>query len=213
VVGSAAVDLARTHSGEVDKVSRDVIDVVGVAGAGPGYSLTLGTGQGALSSTGDVVGVRLVSSTGPGAIMRVSGVAVGDIVPVIDDIKPGGGVYGTPQIADDCWITTPTTGLGFVNPPHLGLVWDEAWTKNVAITETITAGAVDERHDTFTPFSTQTAFVLSATPLDATDAKAYVDGVRAAYGTDYTIVGTAVTWLDTEYQFEGGEVFIVDYYA
>ena len=55
--------------------------------------------------------------------------------------------------------------------------------------------AVDhEQTDPFVATAGQTAFALSRTPVDLSDVDMKVNGVSYAYGVDYTILGTAVTW-------------------
>ena len=65
--------------------------------------------------------------------------------------------------------------------------------------------------DYYTATASQTAFTASATPKDATDAALYVNGVRYKYITDFTFVGTAVTWLNTDFTLGVGDIVTLEY--
>lgn len=65
--------------------------------------------------------------------------------------------------------------------------------------------------DYFTATAAQTAFTSSATPKDATDAAFFVNGIRYKYTTDFTFVGTAVTWLNTDFALQAGDIVTLEY--
>lgn len=60
-------------------------------------------------------------------------------------------------------------------------------------------------------FNGQTAFVLSAPMIAAGLSVLTVNGVVYAEGTDYTIVGAALTWLDTPFTLSTADGLIVKY--
>lgn len=189
---------------------RKVVEVIGVAGGGPVYTLQLQPGETVGILLADVLGVRVAGGTG--AVMRASMAPAGDFIEVTDDIKPGGGTYGLPVNATKCWATTPNA-QGLLDPPHLASVWEEAWAYNSEILAGIASGAVDEKQDVFTPAPAQTAFVLSFAPAVPAETKAHVNGVKAIYGTSFTVVGTAFTWLDTPFTLDNGDTLEVEYFV
>lgn len=57
----------------------------------------------------------------------------------------------------------------------------------------------------------QTAITLSQTPKDANDVVLIVNGIQYALTTDYTISGTTLTWLDTDFTLETTDKVSVEY--
>jgi hypothetical protein len=65
--------------------------------------------------------------------------------------------------------------------------------------------------DPFTAAPLQTAFVLSAVPAVSADVLVWVNGVLYELGVDYTVVGTALTWLNTLFTLGAPDVVIAYY--
>jgi hypothetical protein len=73
------------------------------------------------------------------------------------------------------------------------------------------AGTAPFQEDEFTATGGQTVFVLSETFALNGMATVTVNGVRYAQGTNYTISGTTLTWLDTPFTLEVGDCIIALY--
>ena len=57
----------------------------------------------------------------------------------------------------------------------------------------------------------QTGFALAQTPKDVNDVTVKVNGLSYAITTDYTISGTTLTWLDTDFTLATTDVLTVEY--
>lgn len=57
----------------------------------------------------------------------------------------------------------------------------------------------------------QTAFTLSATPVDINDVEMTVNGIEYTNGVDFTITGTSVTWNNVLFTLRTGDMIIFDY--
>jgi len=57
----------------------------------------------------------------------------------------------------------------------------------------------------------QTAFTLTQTPLDVTDTRLWVNGILYRRTVDYTVVATAVTWLNVPFVLAAGDIVTVTY--
>jgi len=64
------------------------------------------------------------------------------------------------------------------------------------------AVVVNERTDAYTPTLGQTLFNLSDTPEDPNDVKLFANGIKYLVGTDFTVAGNQVTWLDVSFAFD-----------
>uniref|UniRef100_A0A6M3X7P7 Uncharacterized protein n=1 Tax=viral metagenome TaxID=1070528 RepID=A0A6M3X7P7_9ZZZZ len=91
----------------------------------------------------------------------------------------------------------------------------ELFYRNPAGVETqITSGGsmlVPWREDEFTAGAGQTAFTLSFAPPDTNSVTLSVNGVLYDDVADWTVVGTAVTWLDTPFALEVGDKVLIRY--
>lgn len=67
------------------------------------------------------------------------------------------------------------------------------------------------REDTFASGAGQVTFILTAAPTDADATSAHVNGVEYNRPTDYVVSGTTVTWLNTLFALEAGDVLTVQY--
>lgn len=67
--------------------------------------------------------------------------------------------------------------------------------------------------ETFTAAALQTTFQLTS-ECNAGDLTLSVNGVSYVLGTDYTVnsVTSVVTWLDTDFALEAGDVVVVEYW-
>ena len=66
--------------------------------------------------------------------------------------------------------------------------------------------------DVFTPTLGQTIFILSQTPSDDNDVQMFVNSIKTILGTNYTAVGTTVTWLDTPYILDTSDKVEIVYF-
>lgn len=57
----------------------------------------------------------------------------------------------------------------------------------------------------------QTAITLSQTPKDTNDVVLIVNGIQCTLTTDYTISGTTLTWLDTDFTLETTDEVRIEY--
>lgn len=67
------------------------------------------------------------------------------------------------------------------------------------------------REEEFTPTAGQTVFALAAGGIVDGLSVLTVNGVVYAEGTDYTIVGATLTWLDNPFLLETVDCLIVKY--
>ena len=65
--------------------------------------------------------------------------------------------------------------------------------------------------DTFIATALQTVFVLTKTYLTGGMALVTMNGVSYSKGTDFTIAGTTLTWLDTDFTLGAGDTVITTY--
>ena len=63
----------------------------------------------------------------------------------------------------------------------------------------------------FTPTLGQTVFTLTPGPSETRSLSLFVNGVRADDVTDFTVVGTTLTWLDTDFSLDTSDKVIVRY--
>lgn len=66
-------------------------------------------------------------------------------------------------------------------------------------------GIDDWQTDFYISVASQTIFSLSTTPSDAADVKMRVNGITYKNGTDYTVVGTTLTWLNVPFTLDAGD--------
>lgn len=57
----------------------------------------------------------------------------------------------------------------------------------------------------------QTSFALSSTPVDVNDVSVVVNGAAQTPGADFSVSGTTLTWLDTNFQLDAGDQVVVSY--
>ncbi|MGD9697612.1 hypothetical protein [Acinetobacter sp.] len=69
----------------------------------------------------------------------------------------------------------------------------------------------EEIRDVHTPTSGQTLFTLSNTPRPGS-VKMYVNTAKQVYLTDFTISGNQVTWISSEFTFDGADLVEFYYY-
>ena len=58
----------------------------------------------------------------------------------------------------------------------------------------------------------QTSYALSTKFIDSAKSNLYVNGIRVAYGIDYVISGTTLSWLNNEYILETTDSFLIQGY-
>jgi hypothetical protein len=114
--------------------------------------------------------------------------AAEEVAPVISIRESGGQDLGIAAIADGQLLSrSGTTVVGSAGAAH-------PWTE-----------------DEFTPTNGQVTFILSQTPTDLSSLMVNVNGVTADEGTDYTVSGTTVTWLNNLYSMETTDFVVVRY--
>ena len=67
------------------------------------------------------------------------------------------------------------------------------------------------KQQTFIATQDQTDFQLLFTPVDDSDVKVYLNGVKQEYDLNYTISGDLVIWLDVPYTIDINEKILVEY--
>ena len=67
------------------------------------------------------------------------------------------------------------------------------------------------RIDTFTASASQTVFALAQAPVDPSATAFSVNGVIYTYGTDYTVTGSTLTWLDAKFVMGAGDECLAIY--
>lgn len=72
-------------------------------------------------------------------------------------------------------------------------------------------GGATFQQDSFVALAAQTLFTLSMTYLASGLSIIIVNGIVYAQGTDYTIAGTTLTWLNTPFVLVGGESVVAKY--
>jgi hypothetical protein len=65
--------------------------------------------------------------------------------------------------------------------------------------------------DAFTPTLGQITFILSQAPTEPVSLSLHANGVEAVVAVDYTISGTTLTWLNTEFSFETDDEVVIQY--
>lgn len=65
--------------------------------------------------------------------------------------------------------------------------------------------------DDFTPTLGQLTFILSVNPTDPISLSLHVNGIEAQETTDYTVSGTNLTWLDTDFSFVTSDRVVIQY--
>jgi len=83
----------------------------------------------------------------------------------------------------------------------------------VRIIGTGTSGGGNFNLDSFAPILGQTLFALTAVPSVPTEVLVYVNGVLYRIGVDYTVLGTALTWLNVLFGLGPPDVLEVYYEA
>ena len=74
-----------------------------------------------------------------------------------------------------------------------------------------TSALVTWQEDEFTATASQTSFTLTESFVSGGLSVLSVDGVTFAEGTDYTISGTNLTWLDTLATLDSGDLVVIRY--
>jgi hypothetical protein len=117
---------------------------------------------------------------------------------------------------DDTHATTVDSGSGRVklglsgmsqvaDAPSDGTIYGRqngSWTS---------ASQANRTLEEFTPTTGQTVFALSQTPSGAVEC--FINGVRARSGYDFSISGTSLTWLDTDFSLGASDVMNCWYYS
>ena len=65
--------------------------------------------------------------------------------------------------------------------------------------------------DEFVAGAAQTVFVLSTVPTSLTSLSVYVNGVLYLLGTDFTVVGATLTWLNVDFVMSAGDIVVAHY--
>jgi hypothetical protein len=63
-------------------------------------------------------------------------------------------------------------------------------------------GSFTRIEEVFVPAPSQTIFTLSGTPGNPNDTSMYINTVKYIYGTDYTVAGNQLTWLDVAFTLD-----------
>lgn len=74
-------------------------------------------------------------------------------------------------------------------------------------------GGFNRREQTFVPTLGQTVFTLTAAPVTPNDTSLFVNTVKYLFGIDYTVVGSALTWLDVEFALDSEDALEVIYFV
>lgn len=74
-----------------------------------------------------------------------------------------------------------------------------------------TVNVASFQQDSFVALAAQTTFTLTTAYLASGLSVLIVNGIVYAQGTDYTIAGTTLTWLNTPFTLAGGESVVVKY--
>ena len=67
--------------------------------------------------------------------------------------------------------------------------------------------------ETFTPSPAQTVFNLAMVPTVPNDTQFFVNNVKYLLTTDFTVVGSVVTWLDTEFALDSADSVEIIYFV
>jgi hypothetical protein len=86
-------------------------------------------------------------------------------------------------------VNATPDGLEFVDPPS-GATWLE---------------------DAYTPTLGQVTFILSQAPTEPDSLSLHANGIEAVETDDYTLSGTTLTWLNTEFSFETDDGVVIQY--
>jgi len=65
--------------------------------------------------------------------------------------------------------------------------------------------------DTFAASAGQVTFILTSAPTDSESTSVHVNGVEYNRPSDYTVSGATVTWLNTGFSLEVGDVLVAQY--
>jgi hypothetical protein len=82
--------------------------------------------------------------------------------------------------------------------------------KTFSLNVTGAGASVLETEEIFSASNGQTAFVLALASAGGVSFFS-VNGILYAEGTDYTVSGSSVTWLDTDFTLEAGDEIIIKY--
>jgi hypothetical protein len=116
----------------------------------------------------------------------------------------------------------------FTGNPDVGANFDFRWCESIQLKDASPTAVVDfgegideleasspltHDHivDKIVATALQTSFALSQTPKTATEVAMFVNGIRYNYTTDYTIAGVTLTWLDTDFTMDAGDVVTLVY--
>jgi hypothetical protein len=73
------------------------------------------------------------------------------------------------------------------------------------------SGSATWLEDAYTPTLGQVTFILSQTPTEPISLMLNVNGVEFVETDDYTLSGTNITWLDTDFSMETSDKVVVQY--
>jgi hypothetical protein len=169
-----------------------LLTIQSVAGAGPGYTLTVVDSTGVV--TADHVVAPLLSDSTHGGIYRVTGVPTGTSINIQDDLVPGGGTYGAPTSGSGASWTPVASGLSDSKANNTPF-WGDIVERDHLLLDA-GAGHLAWNEDEFVPTFGQVTFILSQPPIDLASLEFYVNGVLYDDVTDYTVSGTTITWLN-----------------
>jgi hypothetical protein len=65
--------------------------------------------------------------------------------------------------------------------------------------------------DTYVPTLGQVTFILSQAPTEPVSVSLHANGIEAVETVDYTLSGTTLTWLNTEFSFETDDGVVIQY--
>lgn len=154
-------------------------------------------------SSGDQNGIWAVVNPGAGAdgvwerdagFDEDSEVSTGARVAVIT-----GPVNGKTQ-----WVLITPDPITIGGPGGTALTWSQI---------AGSGGGVNRIEQTFTPTLGQTIFNLISTPVNPNDVDVYVNTVKYRYGFDYTVAGSLVTWLNTQFSLDTQDTVEIFYFV
>lgn len=155
-------------------MARGTFTISAVSGSGP-YTLTVSSSTGMVAD--DHIGARVTSTSGPGGLWVITGIAGNDVTVADTLTEENGGAFGAPIAGSyNAWFSTPTTE-DLSRPPHLGVAWDAAMRRN-AYLEGILFALAGHNHDAsysaighdhagvYQPLDAQLTDVAGLTPAD-----------------------------------------------
>jgi hypothetical protein len=116
----------------------------------------------------------------------------------------------------------------FTGNPDVGASFDFRWCESIQLKDASPTAVVDygegidelepssplmheHQVDKFTATLNQTVFTASQTPKTSGELALFVNGIRYNYTTDYTVVTTTVTWLNTDFNLAAGDIITLVY--